>query len=111
MRNVRFVPVAAVWVGIAVAAVAGGIASLAAAQTPADSEPRVPRFIKVVQPDACNACVQARGCGAQSTKCNDHCASTYPPNDPRGAKCLAACSRLQDRCVRESHKACQACQP
>jgi hypothetical protein len=108
MRNLRFASGAAVVIGFVAAALAG-IADPAAAQTPADSAAGVPRFTKVVEVDACNACVQARGCDHQNTKCTDGCAASYPPNDPRGAKCLAGCSRLQNRCVREAEKACQAC--
>jgi hypothetical protein len=109
MSNLRFATAAAVLIGIVAAAVAGGAAAPAAAQTPTDSPPGVPRFTKVVQVDACNACVQSRGCDHQNTHCTDGCASSFPPNDPRGAKCLAGCSRLQNRCVREAEKACQAC--
>jgi hypothetical protein len=109
VRNLRFASGAAVVVGIVAAALASAIAGRAVAQTPTDSLAGVPRFTKVVEVDACNACVQARGCDHQNTKCTDGCNSSYPPNDPRGAKCLAACSRLQNRCVREAEKACQAC--
>jgi hypothetical protein len=108
MKKPRFAS-GAVVVSIAAAALLCGIATPTGAQTPTDSAAGVPRFTKVVQVDACNACVQARGCDHQNTKCTDGCASSYPPNDPRGAKCLAACSRLQNRCVREAEKGCQAC--
>jgi len=108
MRHVRFAPGAVIAIALVAAALAG-IAGLAVAQTPADSAAGVPRFTKVVEVDACNACVQARGCDHQNTKCTDGCNSTYPPNDPRGAQCLAGCSRLQNRCVRQAEKACQAC--
>jgi hypothetical protein len=109
MRNFRLASGALTAIAVVAAALAGVIAHPALAQTPADSAAGVPRFTKVVEVGACNACVQARGCDRQNSKCTDGCASSYPPNDPRGAKCLDRCSRLQDHCVREAQKACQAC--
>jgi hypothetical protein len=109
MRNLRLAS-AAMWIAVVAAALLAASPRAVMAQTPAADPPgSVPRFIKVVEVDACNACVQMHGCDQKTAKCTDGCNSTYPPNDPRGAKCLAACSRPQNRCVREAQKSCQAC--
>jgi hypothetical protein len=91
------------------AVLAAGLSTQIASQTPTDPAGGW-KMTKVVNVDACNACVQARGCDRKNTECTNACSTKYPPNDWRGAKCLDLCTRTQTRCVREAQKACQACQ-
>jgi hypothetical protein len=93
------------------AVLATGLSAQVAAQTPTDPAAGVWKMTKVVSVDACNTCVQFRGCDHKNTACTAACSTRYPPNDPRGAKCLDICTKAQTRCVREAQKACQACQP
>jgi hypothetical protein len=93
------------------AVLAAGLSTQVASQTPADPAAGGWKITKVVSVDACNTCVQVRGCDRKNTECTTACSNRYPPNDPHGAKCLDACTRAQTRCVREAQKACQACQP
>ena len=93
------------------AVLAAGLATQVASQTPTDPAAGVWKMTKVVSADACNACVQVRGCDRKNSDCTTACSTKYPPDDRRGARCLDACTRAQTRCVREAHKACQACQP
>jgi hypothetical protein len=91
--------------------VALGIPGSAVPQTPPDPATGTWKFTRVVNADACNACVQAKGCDRELAACTDKCNSTYPPNDRRGAQCLDRCTGLQNRCVRDAQKMCQACRP
>ena len=93
------------------AVLAAGLSTQVASQTPADPAAGGWKLTKVVSVDACNACVQVKGCDSKNTACTTACSTKYPPNDSRGARCLDACTRAQTRCVREAQKACQACQP
>jgi hypothetical protein len=93
------------------AILAAGLSTQAASQRPTDPGAGVWKMTKVVSVDSCNACVQARGCDRKNSECTGTCSAKYPPNDPRGAKCLDMCTRVQTRCVREAQKVCQACQP
>lgn len=92
------------------AAVILGISKQAVSQIPTDPTTGIWKLTKVVNVDACNACVQFKGCDGKRSACTDGCSSTYPPNDPRGAKCLDRCTWQQNRCVRDAQKTCQACQ-
>jgi hypothetical protein len=93
------------------AILAAGLSAQVASQTQTDPAAGIWKMTKVVSVDACNACVQVKGCDRKNTDCTGACSTKYPPNDPRGARCLDVCGRAQARCVREAQKACQACQP
>jgi len=110
MRSLKITSGASRVIAACVVAVALGIFQQAVAQTPPDTTTGIWRLTKVVNVDACNACVQFKGCDGKRSACTDGCSSTYPPNDPRGAKCLDRCTWQQSRCVRDAQKMCQACQ-
>lgn len=93
------------------AVLAAGLSAQVASQTPTEPAAGVWKMTRVVSVDACNACIQFRGCDHNNTECTAACSTRYPPNDPRGARCLDVCTRAQTHCVREAQKACQACQP
>jgi hypothetical protein len=77
----------------------------------ADPASGIPKSTTAVIADACTACVQAVGCDHKLSECTNGCNSNYPPNDPRGARCLDSCTKVQNRCVRGAQKTCQACRP
>jgi hypothetical protein len=109
MKNLKTASGAATLVAIVVGAVAIGASVRSVSQTPADAG--VAKSTTAVVADACNACVQAQGCDQKFSECTGSCNSTYPPNDPRGARCLASCTKVQNHCVRGAQKTCQACKP
>jgi hypothetical protein len=110
MRSLKVNSCASLLMAVVVVAVILGISKQAVSQTPPDPATGIWKLTKVVNVDACNACVQFKGCDAKRAACTDGCSSSYPPNDPRGAKCLDRCTWLQNRCVRDAEKTCQACQ-
>jgi hypothetical protein len=111
MKKLKTTSGAALMVAMALGAVAIVVSVPGVAQTPADPAPRIPKSTTAVIADACNACVAAVGCDHKFNECNSGCNSTYPPNDPRLARCVASCTREQTHCVRGAQKTCQACKP
>jgi hypothetical protein len=112
MKNLRVASGIALLVAIVVGAVATAVSVRGVSQTPAAvPAPGIPKSTTAVIADACNACVQASGCDHKFSECSDGCNSTYPPNDPRLARCVASCTRVQTHCVRGAQKTCQACKP
>jgi hypothetical protein len=111
MKNLESASGTAILVAILVGAVAIGVSVRGVSQTSADATPGIPKSTTAVVADACNSCVQAQGCDHKFSECTGSCNSSYPPNDPRGARCLASCTKVQDHCVRGAQKTCQACKP
>lgn len=111
MKNLKTASGSALLVAMVVGAVAIVVSVRGLSQTPAGPAPGIPKSTTAVIADACNACVQAVGCDHKFTQCTDGCNSTYPPNDPRLARCVASCTREQTHCVRGAQKTCQACKP
>jgi len=109
MRSVKATATSSILIAVFLLAV--GAPGKGAPGTAPDPAPGGWKFMKVVNADACNSCVQAKGCDRGLTACTDKCSSTYPPNDRRGSKCLDRCTALQNLCVRDAQKSCQACQP
>ncbi len=111
MKKLKTASGTALLVATVVGAVAIGVSLRGVSQTAADRAPVIPQSTTAVIADACNACVQAVGCDHKFSECTGNCNSNYPPNDPRGARCLDSCTKVQNRCVRDAQKTCQACRP
>jgi hypothetical protein len=112
MKNLKTASGTALLVATVMGTVAIGLSVPGVSQTAEGPAPVTPRSsTTVVIADACNACVQAVGCDHKFSECTGTCNSNYPPNDARGARCLASCTKVQERCVRNAHKTCQACRP
>jgi len=111
MKNLETASGTASLLAMILGAVVMGVSVRGVSQTPADPATGIPKSTRAVIAGACNACVQALGCDHKFSECTGSCNSTYPPNDPRGARCLASCTKAQNRCVRDAQKTCQACQP
>jgi hypothetical protein len=110
MQNLKTASGTALLVAMVVGAVVIALSVRGVSQTPVDPATGIPSTRAVIA-GACNACVQAVGCDHKFSECTGSCNSTYPPNDPRGARCLASCTKAQNHCVRGAQKTCQACQP
>jgi hypothetical protein len=111
MKNLNVASGTALLVAMVVGAAVLVVAVRSVAQTPADPASGIQKSTTAVIADACTACVQAVGCDNKLSQCTNGCNSQYPPNDPRGARCLDGCTRAQNRCVRGAQKTCQACRP
>jgi hypothetical protein len=111
MKNLNAAAGTALLVAMAVGAAVLVVPVRGVSQTPADPASGIPKSTTTVIADACTACVQAVGCDHKFSECTNGCSSNYPPNDPRGARCLDSCTRVQNRCVRGAQKTCQACRP
>jgi hypothetical protein len=111
MKDLKTASGTARLVAMVVGVVAIGASVRGFSQIPADSAPGIPKSTRAVIADACNTCVSAMGCDHKFSECTGSCNSTYPPNDPRGARCLAGCTKAQNHCERGAQKTCQACRP